>query len=80
MEANEFFHDKNFVVTGKLENFTKDSANAFIQSKGSRTSSSVTRSTHVLVVGDKPGSKLAKAQQNGTQIITEAELLEYANS
>ena len=80
MNKSEFFAGNTFVVTGKLEHYTRDQIHDLINSMGGNTASSVTRATKVLVVGDKPGSKLKKAKEYGAQIITEAELLEHANS
>ena len=80
MEQNEFFAGKTFVVTGKLDNFTRDEAESFIRQHGGSTSGSVTKNTNVLVVGEKPGSKLAKAQQLGVKVISESEMLSNAAS
>ena len=78
MESNEFFTGKTFVVTGKLDNFTRDEAESFIRQHGGSTSGSVTKKTDVLVAGEKPGSKLAKAQQLGVKVISEPEMLRKA--
>ena len=80
MPSNENFQGKVFVVTGKLERFTRIEAEAFIQQNGGSTASSVTKSTSVLVVGEKPGSKLAKARQLGVKVISERELMDMAAS
>jgi len=64
-----------FVITGRLEAFSRPEAEARIKALGGSTGSSVTRKTTHLVVGADPGSKLAKAQELGTKQITEAELL-----
>ncbi len=64
-----------FVITGTLASFTRDEAKAFIEAHGGRVTSSVSRKTDFLVVGENPGSKLQKAQSLGVKIITEDELL-----
>jgi DNA ligase (NAD+) len=65
-----------FVITGKLEGSTRPEAEAKIKAQGGKAASEVTRKTSYLVVGADPGSKLAKAQKLGTNILNEAEFLE----
>ncbi len=67
--------EQEFVITGRLEAFTRQEAEARIKALGGATGSSVTRKTTYLVVGVEPGSKLARAQSLGTKQITEEELL-----
>ncbi len=64
-----------FVVTGRLETFTRQEAEARVKALGGSTKSDVTRKTTYLVVGADPGSKLAHAQALGTKQITEEEFL-----
>jgi len=64
-----------FVITGRLEAFPRPEAEAMIKALGGSTGSSVTKKTTYLVVGADPGSKLAKAQELGTKLLTEEELL-----
>jgi DNA ligase (NAD+) len=63
------------VVTGKLENFTRDGINAKIASIGATTGNSVTKNTNYLICGEKPGSKLVKAFDMGIPVLTEQEFL-----
>lgn len=65
-----------FVVTGGLENFTRDSIAEAITAHGGKPSSSVSKKTDYVLVGSDPGSKLAKAQELGITIIDEARFLE----
>lgn len=65
-----------FVVTGGLENFTRDSIAETITAHGGKPSSSVSKKTDYVLVGSDPGSKLAKAQELGVTIIDEARFLE----
>ncbi len=71
--TNNPFSGKNIVATGKLEQYTRQSIEAKILSLGATPQSSVTKTTDFLIVGAKAGSKLAKAQQLGITILSEAE-------
>ena len=62
---------KQFVVTGKLQAFSRQQAEAAIKALGGSVGSSVSRKTDYLVVGEEPGSKLEKAQSLGTTILDE---------
>ena len=66
---------QEFVITGTLEVFTRQEAEARIKALGGSTGSSVTRETTYLVVGADPGSKLARAQALGTKLLTAEEFL-----
>lgn len=63
------------VVTGKLENFTREGINSTIVSLGAAAGSSVTKKTNYLICGEKPGSKLAKAGELGIPVLMEQEFL-----
>jgi len=64
-----------FVLTGTLSSMTRDEAKERIEQLGGNVSSSVTSKTDYLVVGEEPGSKLAKARELGVKIINEKEFL-----
>jgi DNA ligase (NAD+) len=68
-----------FVITGRLETFPRPEAEAKIKALGGKAGSDVTRKTNYLVVGEDPGSKLARAQALGTKTLTEAEFLKLLN-
>lgn len=73
--------DKVFVLTGTLTEFTRDRAKTLIQGLGGKVTSSVTSKTDYVVVGENPGSKLAKAQDLGVETLDETgfkKLLETA--
>jgi DNA ligase (NAD+) len=65
---------KVFVITGTLPNMTRDEAAARIEALGGKVTNSVTSKTDYLIVGENPGSKLAKAEKLGVHVIGEAEL------
>ncbi len=65
-----------FVITGTLKSSPRPEAEAKIKALGGKAGSDVTRKTTYLVVGEDPGSKLARAQALGTKTLTEAEFLE----
>lgn len=67
------FYGKTVVATGKLENYTRDGIQMKLMQLGAKPSSSVTKKTDYLIVGEKAGSKLTKAQQLGVQTLTEQE-------
>ena len=60
------------MVTGKLEGMTRQDAEDMIRQQGGKTGSSVTKGTNYLVVGEKPGSKLTRAEQMGTAVLDQA--------
>ena len=68
-----------FVITGKLESFTRSQAEARVKELGGKAGSDVTKETSYLVVGADPGSKLAKAEKLGIKTLSEAEFLELLN-
>ena len=61
------------VVTGSLEDFTRDGVSEEITSHGGKTSSSVSKKTDFVVAGEAAGSKLAKAEELGVRVLNESE-------
>ncbi len=64
------------VVTGSLENFSRDGISEEITSRGGKSASSVSSKTDYVVVGDSPGSKAKKAEELGLRILDEREFLQ----
>ncbi len=67
------FQGLSIVVTGTLEQLTRDQAEEAIISRGGKAASSVSKNTAFVVAGANAGSKLAKAESLGVQVIDEAE-------
>lgn len=76
VEENENFLNKTFVVTGTLTNYSRDEAHREIESRGGKTSSSVSKKTSAVIVGENPGSKYDKAISLGIPIWQEEEFIE----
>ncbi len=70
------FSNKTFVLTGSLDKITREKAKEEIESRGGKTSSSVSGKTSVVIVGKDPGSKYNKAKELGILIWNENEFLE----
>ena len=71
---NENFKDKKFVVTGTLDNYSRDEIKDIIENNGGITSGSVSKNTNVVIVGKDPGSKYDKAISLGIDIWDEKKL------
>ena len=69
------FDGQTFVLTGTLDNFTRDEAGERIRLLGGKTSSSVSKKTTYVLAGSSAGSKLDKARKLGVQILTEEEFV-----
>ncbi|MCB9896848.1 MAG: NAD-dependent DNA ligase LigA [Planctomycetes bacterium] len=67
---------RSFLFTGALAELSRREANELVKAHGGKLLSGVSSNLDVLVVGDKPGSKLKKANELGVQVMTEAEFLE----
>ena len=74
------FADKTFVFTGILQHFSRAQAERRVEELGGRASSSVSRDTDYVVVGENPGSKLDRAKRYGVKVITESRFERLASS
>ena len=76
VETSSEIRGKIFVLTGKLENYTRDAAAEIIESRGGIVKGSVTKATNFVIAGEKAGSKLTRAQELGVKILSEDEFRE----
>ena len=72
--------EMTIVVTGKLEQYTREEIEDVIARNGGKAASSVSAKTSLLVCGENAGSKLAKANALGIKVITEKEFSEMINN
>ena len=69
------FNNKTFVLTGTLSKLTRDEASIEIENRGGKVTSSVTKKTDYVIVGENPGSKYQKAKNLNINILNEEEFL-----
>jgi len=67
---------KTLVITGTLPEMSREAATERVEEAGGKVTSSVSKKTDYLLAGADPGSKLAKAEKLGTEVIDEARLRE----
>ena len=73
-QGDQSLAGKTFVITGTLSAMSRDEAKRLLQLKGAKVSGSVSKKTSAVIVGDNPGSKAAKAEQLGVEILSEVDL------
>ncbi len=66
---------KTLVLTGALASMTREEAGEKLMALGAKVSGSVSKKTTAVIVGDKPGSKLVKAEKLGVPVLDEAALM-----
>lgn len=71
IEGHPEFKDKTIVLTGKLQQMTRNEASKWLETQGAKVTSSVTKNTDIVIAGEDAGSKLTKAQNLGIEIWTE---------
>ncbi|WP_339170022.1 NAD-dependent DNA ligase LigA [Paenibacillus sp. FSL H7-0943] len=75
VSTDSFFSGKTVVLTGSLQKLTRDEAAERLEALGAKVSGSVSKKTDLVIAGEKAGSKLAKAQQLGIQVIEDEDEL-----
>jgi DNA ligase (NAD+) len=65
---------RQYVITGTLESFSREEARAALEELGARVSDNVSKKTAGVIVGESPGSKVAKAQAAGVPLLSEDDL------
>lgn len=75
-ESDSFFAGKTVVLTGKLEQMSRNEAKEKIEALGGKAAGSVSKKTDLVIAGEDAGSKLAKAQELGIEIWDEERLIE----
>ncbi len=78
-KVNDSLKDLTFVLTGTLNNYTRNEISEMITSRGGKVSSSVSKKTSYVIAGSEAGSKLDKAISLGVNVIDEKEFLEMIN-
>ena len=73
--VNQKLNGNTFVLTGTLVKMTRKDAEEEIISLGGKSTSSISKNTSYLIVGENPGSKLEKATNLGVKILTEEEFI-----
>lgn len=74
--APQIFAGMTFVITGSLENFSREEASAAILARGGKAASSVSKKTSYVLAGSDPGSKLGKAEGLDVEVINEEKFQE----
>lgn len=70
------FAGKTIVITGTLEHYERNKLKAILEGLGAKVSGSISKNTHLLIAGEKAGSKLTKAQGLGVEVWDEVKLSE----
>jgi DNA ligase (NAD+) len=65
---------RQYVITGTLEKWSRDEAKEALEALGAKVTDSVSKKTAGVIVGENPGSKLAKAQKAGVPVLDEGAL------
>lgn len=79
-EIDSPFAGKTVALTGSLSQMSRDDAKARLVELGAKVAGSVSKKTDLVIAGEAAGSKLAKAQELGIEVIDEAEMLRLLGS
>ena len=74
--SSKTLSEMTIVVTGSLENFTRQQIEQTIKDHGGKSTSSVSKNTTFVLAGENPGSKIEKAQELSVKIIDEKQFME----
>ena len=80
VDAGGVFAGMSIVATGSLKSFTREEIEEAIISNGGKAASSVSKKTSFVVAGENAGSKLAKAEELGVEVIDEEEFQRRLNA
>ncbi|MFL2822216.1 MAG: NAD-dependent DNA ligase LigA [Alphaproteobacteria bacterium] len=80
LNVDNYFLNKKVVITGTLNNFTRDEIKTKLNSLGSKFVSQVSKNIDLVIYGENPGSKLSKAQELNIKIIDEKKLNEILDN
>ena len=80
VRSDNFFSDKNIVFTGTLKKLSRDEAKHLAREKGAKIASNISSTTDFLIIGEKPGNKLKKAELLNIKIISEDQWIKKINA
>lgn len=80
VEKKDVFYKKVFVLTGKLENYSRERAREIIEGFGGKVTSSVSKNTDIVLAGEDAGSKLDRARSMDIKVIDEKEFKQMESS
>ncbi len=78
-QESNILEGQSFVLTGTLENITRNEAKKIIESLGGKSIESVSKNTDYVIVGENPGSKYEKAIKLNVKVLSENQFLEMCN-
>ena len=76
---NDYFMNKTFVLTGTLSKLKREEASLEIENNGGKVTTSVTKKTDVVIVGENPGSKYEKAKELNIEVWSEEDFINHLN-
>lgn len=77
VDVNSYFYKKTVVLTGTLERYSRDQMTEILEGIGAKVSGSVSKKTDIVIAGPGAGSKLAKAQELGIEVMDEKTALDH---
>ncbi len=73
VQRSSYLEGKTYVITGTLDGYSRDQAASLLKARGAKVSGSVSAKTSAVIAGENPGSKLAKAEALGVEVLGQAE-------